>query len=138
MAKFVVLDPIIVFAGATVTQWCSKVTISLEAENVDVTAFGGNGWRQQIGGIKSGNVDFDFHVDFAAGSIDQLMFSNLGGTVAVKVRPGGTAAIGPTNPEYQFNVLVTGPYSPVDSAVGDLATTSVSLPVDGVVTRATA
>ncbi len=137
MAKFVVLDPIVVFAGSTVTQWTSKVTISLEAENVDVTAFGGNGWRQQIGGLKSGTVDFDFHVDFAAGSIDELMFDNLGGTVAVTVRPGGTAAISDTNPEYQFNVLVTA-YQPVDSSVGDLATTSVSLPVDGVVTRATA
>lgn len=137
MAKFVVLDPIVVFAGATVTQWTSKVTISLEAENVDVTAFGTNGWRSQIGGIKSGTVDFDFHVDFAAGSIDELMFDNLGGTVAVLVRPGGTAAVSATNPEYQFNVLVTA-YQPVDSSVGDLATTSVSLPVDGVVTRATA
>ena len=137
MAKFVVTDPVIVFAGSTVTSSCASVTISLEADDVETTAFGGSGWRTRIGGLKSGSVDFEFHQDFAAGSIDSLLFPNLGGTVAVKVRPGGTAAIGTTNPEYQFDVLVAQ-YSPIDSAVGDLATVSVSLPITGVVTRATA
>jgi len=135
MAKFVVTEPVIVFAGSTVTSSCASVTISLEADDVETTAFGGSGWRTRIGGLKSGSVDFEFHQDFAAGSIDSLFWPNLGGTVAVKVRPGGTAAIGSTNPEYQFDVLVAQ-YNPIDSAVGDLATVSVSLPVTGVVTRA--
>jgi hypothetical protein len=135
MAKFVVTEPVIVFAGSTVTSSCASVTISVEADDVETTAFGGSGWRTRIGGLKSGSVDFEFHQDFAAGSIDALFWPNLGGTVAVKVRPGGTAAIGSTNPEYQFDVLVAQ-YNPIDSAVGDLATVSVSLPVTGVVTRA--
>ena len=137
MAKFVVTEPVIVFAGSTVTSSCASVTISVEADDVETTAFGGSGWRTRIGGLKSGSVDFEFHQDFAAGSIDALFWPNLGGTVAVKVRPQGTAAIGTTNPEYQFDVLVAQ-YSPIDSAVGDLATVSVSLPITGVVTRATA
>lgn len=137
MAKYVVTDPVIVFAGSTVTSSCASVSISLEADDVETTAFGGSGWRTRIGGLKSGSVDFEFHQDFAAGSIDALFFPNLGGTVAVKVRPGGTAAIGTTNPEYQFDVLVAQ-YNPIDSAVGDLATVSVSLPITGAVTRATA
>jgi hypothetical protein len=137
MAKFVVTEPVIVFAGSTVTSSCASVTISVEADDVETTAFGGSGWRTRIGGLKSGSVDFEFHQDFAAGSIDSLFWPNLGGTVQVKVRPGGTAAIGTTNPEYQFDVLVAQ-YNPIDSAVGDLATVSVSLPITGVVTRATA
>jgi hypothetical protein len=137
MAKFVVTEPVIVFAGSTVTSSCASVTISVEADDVETTAFGGSGWRTRIGGLKSGSVDFEFHQDFAAGSVDSLFWPNLGGTVQVKVRPGGTAAIGTTNPEYQFDVLVAQ-YNPIDSAVGDLATVSVSLPITGVVTRATA
>ena len=137
MAKYVVTEPVILFAGSTVTSSCASVTISVEADDVETTAFGGSGWRTRIGGLKSGSVDFEFHQDFAAGSIDALFWPNLGGTVAVKVRPGGTAAIGTTNPEYQFDVLVAQ-YNPIDSAVGDLATVSVSLPITGVVTRATA
>jgi len=136
MAKFVVTEPVIVFAGSTVTTSVASVTISLEADDVETTAFGGSGYRTRIGGLKSGSVDFEFHQDFAAGSIDALLWPNLGGTVAVKVRPGGTAAIGTTNPEYQFDVLVTQ-YNPIDSAVGDLATVSVSFPITGAVTRAT-
>jgi hypothetical protein len=137
MAKYVVTEPVILFAGSTVTSSCASVTISVEADDVETTAFGGSGWRTRIGGLKSGSVDFEFHQDFAAGSIDALFWPNLGGTVAVKVRPGGTAAISTVNPEYQFDVLVAQ-YNPIDSAVGDLATVSVSLPITGVVTRATA
>jgi hypothetical protein len=138
MPKYVVTEPVILFAGSTVTSSCASVTISVEADDVETTAFGASGgWRTRIGGLKQGSVDFEFHQDFAAGSIDALFWPNLGGTVAVKVRPQGTATIGTTNPEYQFDVLVAQ-YSPIDSAVGDLATVSVSLPITGPVTRAVA
>jgi hypothetical protein len=135
MAKQILLDPVIVFAGSTVTTSCASVTITVEADDVETTAFGGSGWRTRVGGLKGGTVDFEFHQDFAIGSIDSLIFPLLGGTAAVKVRPGGTAAIGSANPEFQFDVLVNS-YNPVDGAVGDLSTTSVSFPITGVVTRA--
>lgn len=137
MAKFVLTEPVITFAGSTITSSCASVTINLSADDVETTAFGGNGYRTRIGGLKSGTVDFEMHSDFGASGIDSLFFPNLGGTVAVTVVPGGTAAVSATNPRYEFDVLVTE-YSPVDGAVGDLATTSVSLPITGEVTRATA
>ncbi len=136
MAKFVVTEPVIVFAGSTVTQSCASVTINIEADDVETTSFGSNGWRTRVGGLKSGTVDFEFHQDMASGAIDELVYTNLGGTAAVKVRPGGTAAIGSSNPEYQFDVLVQQA-NPIDSAVGDLATISLSFPITGEVTRAT-
>ncbi len=136
MAKFVVTEPVIVFAGSTVTQSCASVTINIEADDVETTSFGSGGWRTRVGGLKSGTVDFEFHQDMASGAIDELVYTNLGGTAAVKVRPGGTAAIGSSNPEYQFDVLVQQA-NPIDSAVGDLATISLSFPITGEVTRAT-
>jgi hypothetical protein len=137
MAKTVLLDPVIVFAGSTVTTSCASVTISVEADDVETTSFGGSGFRTRIGGLKSGTVDFEFHQDYASGSIDGLIFPLLGGTAAVSVKPGGTAATSASNPLYSFDVLVTS-YNPVDGAVGDLNTTSVSFPITGVITRATA
>lgn len=137
MAKTVLLDPVIVFAGSTVTTSCASVTISVEADDVETTAFGGSGFRTRVGGLKSGTVDFEFHQDYASGSVDSLIFPLLGGTASVSVRPGGTAAPGASNPQYNFDVLVTS-YNPVDGAVGDLNTTSVSFPITGVITRATA
>lgn len=135
MAKYVLKDPVIVFAGSTITSSCASVTINLTADDVETTAFGSD-WRTRIGGLKSGTVDFEMHQDFGSGGIDGLFFPNLGGTVAVSVRPGGTAVVSATNPSYSFDVLVTE-YSPVDGAVGDLSTTSVSLPITGPVSRGT-
>jgi hypothetical protein len=137
MAKTVLLDPVIIFAGSTVTTSCASVTISVEADDIETTAFGGSGFRTRVGGLKSGTVDFEFHQDYASGSVDSLIFPLLGGTAAVSVRPGGTAIASASNPQYNFDVLVTS-YNPVDGAVGDLNTTSVSFPITGVITRATA
>lgn len=137
MAKQVMTSPVVVFAGGTISGNVAQATIALEADDIEVTNFGGAGWRERISGLKGGTFSMELHQDFALGSMDSTFFSNLGGTVAVSVRPGGTAAVGSANPEYRFNVLVTE-YSPMDSAVGDLATFSVSYPISGAVTRATA
>jgi hypothetical protein len=136
MAKFVVKDPVIIVGGSTVTASCASATISLEADDVETTAFGSD-WRTRVGGLKGGSVDFEFHQDFGVGGVDGLLYPLLGGTAAVSIKPGGTAATSATNPEYTFDVLVSQ-YSPMDSAVGDLATVSVSFPVTGPVTRAIA
>lgn len=135
MAKYVVIEPVIVFNGSTVTSSCASVTLNIEADEVETTAFGST-FRTRVGGLKTGTVDFEFHQDMDSGAIDSLIFSNLGGTVPVRIRPGGTAAVGSSNPEYRFDVLVTQA-NPIDSAVGDLATQSVSFPTTGTITRAT-
>ena len=136
MAKYVVIEPVIVFNGSTVTSSCASVTLNIEADEVETTAFGST-FRTRVGGLKTGTVDFEFHSDMDSGAIDSLIFSNLGGTVPVRIRPCGTAAVGASNPEYRFDVLVTQA-NPMDSAVGDLATISVSFPTTGTITRATA
>jgi predicted secreted protein len=137
MAKIVIQNPQVTLAGGTVSANVAQCTISLEADDVETTSFGSaGGWRERIGGLKAGSVSFDFHNDYAAGSIDSQVFPLLGGTAAVTVRPHGTAAPGSATPEYSFAVLVTE-YSPIDSAVGDLATFSVSWPINGAVTRGT-
>ena len=50
------------------------------------------------------------------------------------IKPNGTAAAGSTQPSYSMNVLSVG-YSPVNGAVGDLATFDITLPVDGAITK---
>ena len=136
MAKYVVQNPVVVFAGGTISANVAQATIALEADDIEVTSFSSNGHRERIGGLKTGTLSMELHQDFALGSIDSTFFTNLGGTAAVAIKPGGTAATGTANPEYTFTVLVTE-YSPIDSAVGDLATFSVSFPITGAVTRGT-
>jgi predicted secreted protein len=136
MAKIVIQNPVVTLNGGTVSANVAQCTIALEADDVETTNFAGGGWRERIGGLKAGTVSLDFHQDYAASSIDATVFALLGGTAAVTVRPGGTAAAGSANPEYSFIALVTE-YNPIDSAVGDLATFSVSWPITGAVTRGT-
>lgn len=136
MAVFVTTNPVITIGGSTVTASCTSSTISLEADDVETTSFGNAGFRTRIGGLKSGTVDFEFNQDFAATGIDSILFPLFGGTAAVVVRPGGSAVVSATNPEYRFDVLVN--QHSIENQVGDLSVVSLSFPITGAVARATA
>ena len=136
MAKFVLTDPVVVFAGSTVTTSVASVTISLEADDVETTAFGGSGWRSRVTGLKAGTFDMEIHQDHGSGAIDSVIYNAfVAGTAAVTVIPAG-GTVSATSPSFAFTVAVTG-YTPVDGAVGDLATASYSFPITGAVTRGT-
>ena len=135
MAKFVAKDFSVTIDSNDVSTNVASVTLSQTAEDVETTAFGSNS-RTRIGGLKDGEVSFDFHQDFGAGGIDSIFQPLLGAVALVEIQPT-TEAVSATNPKYSFHVLVSE-YSPFDSSVGDLATFSVSFPISGDVTRATA
>ena len=135
MAKFYAQDYKITIGTTNLSSSINSVTLDITADEVETTAFGST-YRTRIGGLKDASVSLDFMQDFAAGSVDALLFPLMGSTVAVKIAPtSGTVTA--TNPEYQFTALVTQ-YQPFAGAVGDLATLSVTWPVSGEVTRATA
>ena len=137
MAKQTITNPVIVIAGGTVSANCAKVTINLTADDVDTTNFGSLGWRERVGGLKDGSLSFDWQQDYASGALDSIFMPLLGTQVAFEVRPASTAAAGSSTPKYTGTLLVTE-YSPVDSAVGDLATFSATWPTVGAVARGTA
>lgn len=134
MATFVLTDADVTVNSVNLSDWVTSVTISVEVDDQEDTAMGDT-YRSRVGGLKDWTLDLDFNADFAASAVDQTIWSLLGTSVAVTVKPtsGATAA---TNPQFSGNVLVTE-YSPVDGGVGDLATTSVSWPGNGALSRAT-
>jgi hypothetical protein len=135
MPKFYAQDYKITVGTAILSTSLASVTLDITADEVETTAFGSS-YRTRIGGLKDASVSLDFHQDFGAGAIDSLLFPLLGSTVAVKIVPtSGTVTA--SNPEYSMSCLVTQ-YQPFAGAVGDLATLSVTWPVSGEVTRATA
>ncbi len=135
MAKFYAQDYKITVGTANLSTSLASVTLDITADEVETTAFGSS-YRTRIGGLKDASVSLDFHQDFGSGAIDALLFPLLGSTVAVKIVPT-SGTITATNPEYSMDCLVTQ-YQPFAGAVGDLATLSVTWPVSGAVTRATA
>ena len=92
-------------------------------------------FRSRKGGLKDGSISLEFNSDFAASEIDATLFPILATTVAFVVKPT-SSAVSATNPSYSGNCLVTQ-HVPVGNAVGDLATTSVTWPTSGTITRAT-
>jgi hypothetical protein len=109
-------------------------TLDITREQLEVTSFG-NTARRYIAGLQDASVTLSFHQDFAVGSVDSTIFSNLGGTVAITIKPT-SSAVGSANPEYRFNALIVQS-TPFSANVGDLATMDLTLPVDGAITRGT-
>ena len=135
MAKFYAQDYKVTIGTTVLSSAIASVTLDITSDEVETTAFGST-YRTRIGGLKDASVSFDFHQDFGAGSVDALLFPLMGSTVAVKIAPT-SGTVSATNPQYEFTALCTQ-YQPFSGAVGDLATLSVTWPVSGEVTRATA
>ena len=133
--KFAATDFDINIAGTDFSDSIAAVTLDISREQLEITAFGDSA-RRYIGGLQDSSVTLSFHQDFATGSVDETIFSNLGGTVAVIIKPT-SGAVSSSNPSFTFNALVVQSV-PFSSNVGDLATMDVTFPVDGAITRGTA
>lgn len=134
MSKFVATDYQITIGGTDFTSSLASVSLDIEVDEQETTPFGST-YRTRIGGLRNASATFDFHQDFATGSVDETLFAALGTNVAVIIKPT-SAAVSGTNPSYDFNCLVVQT-QPFANSVGDLATMSVTWPVDGAVTRTT-
>ena len=135
MAKFAATDFDITIGGTDFSDSLAAVTLDVSREQLEITAFGDSA-RRYIGGLQDSSVTLSFHQDFAAGAVDSTIWSNLGGTVAIVIKPT-SGSVTATNPSYTFNALVVQS-TPFASNVGDLATMDVTWPVDGGITRGTA
>jgi hypothetical protein len=133
--KFAATDFDISIAGTDFSDSIAAVTLDVSREQLEITAFGDSA-RRYIGGLQDSSVTISLHQDFASGSVDSTIWSNLGGTVAIVLKPT-SSAVSATNPSYSFNALVVQS-TPFASNVGDLATMDVTWPVDGAITRGTA
>jgi hypothetical protein len=137
MATFVLTDAVVTVNAVDLSDWCTEVTINVEVDDQEDTAFGDT-YRSRLGGLRDLTIDLGFNSDFAAGAVDATIWPLVGTTTAITVK-ATSAATSATNPLYSATVLVNE-YSPLDGSVGDLSTTSVSWPGAGGagLTRATA
>lgn len=135
MSKFVATDYAIEISGTDFSASIAAATLEISADEQETTAFGAD-YRTRIAGLKDASLTLDFHQDFGASSVDATLFPLLGSAVAFTISPTSDA-VSATNPTYSGTAIVTS-YSPFSSSVGDLATLSVTWPVSGAITRATA
>jgi hypothetical protein len=133
VAKLVMTNSNVVLGGTDVSSYVASVTLSISVNEVETTSFG-TGAVTRVGGLQDNSVTLDMHQDFSA--IEGLVFPLIGGTTSLVIKPNGTA-VGTANPSYTMTPLVTE-WTPVNGAVGELATASVTWPISGTVTKAVA
>lgn len=110
-----------------------NVTLDEQADAPEVTGFSSGGNRAYVGGLKTATCTIQFRQDYASSQVDATLNALLGTSVPVALRAVNDT-ISSTNPEYQFNAIVTG-YQPITGAVGDAMNTQITMQVTGAVTR---
>lgn len=135
MAKMVLLASYLSLNANVLSSSANKIELAVEVEEKDMTTYGSLGWKEMLGGLKSGTLGLELKQDVAASALDSLMWPLLGTVVPFEVRLD-QAAVGTSNPKYTGQVLIKE-WKPIQGSVGDDASVSVSFPTSGVVTRAT-
>jgi hypothetical protein len=136
MAKQVLTNVAVTFgtANTDITSYVASVTLNLSKAEVATTSFGSSGAVTRIAGLQDNSVTLDLHQDYP--TIEKLFYDAWAGGTAVPmtVKPNGTGSATSSNPQYAFQVLPLT-WQPIQGAIGDLATASVTYPVDGAVTK---
>lgn len=140
MSRLVLTDAYVVLASTDISQYVTSVTLSSTLDVVETTGMS-NTSRTRVAGLRDNQITLEFNQDFASGALEQLIYpsdatTKIGTAVAMEVRPTSAAA-STTNPKYTFNALITE-WQSVSGSVGELATVSVTWPISGAVTKATA
>jgi len=133
--KMVLTSVALSIDGNDLQPYCRKAELTVEVEDKDVTTYASDGWKELLGGLRSGELAVEFLQDVDASAIDSVMWPLLGSVVPFTLRLT-EAAVGASNPQYSGNVLIKG-WNPIEGSVGDEASVSVSFPTSGAVTRAT-
>ncbi len=110
----------------------SSMVVSYSVEELDTTAFGDTAKRRE-GGLTDGSVSINWK--FNADLTNKNTISGLLGTVVAIVFRSDGAAASATNPELQFNALVTS-VPDWGGAVGTLDEVTTTWPIDSTITFA--
>jgi hypothetical protein len=144
MARLVLTNVEVTIGGVNLSDHIASVTLGSTYDVLETTAFAGTtgasgnvplAAKTRTAGLVDNSVTFEFHQDFAAASVEQTIYPLLGTTVACVVQPVASASVDATNPSYSFNAVISE-WTPLNGAVGELATASVTWPISGAVTKA--
>lgn len=135
MAKQVLTNVAVTFGTAStdISSYVTSITLSTTAAEVVTSAMGSSAMTR-IQGMIDNSVTVELQQDYP--TIEKLFWDafTAGTAVPMTVKPNGTAAASSSNPSYAFSVLPTS-WTPVNGAIGDLATVSITYPISGAITK---
>jgi hypothetical protein len=125
---------VVLGASSDISDHVASITLSTSYDIVETTAFGDTA-KKRVAGLADNSITLELHQDFAASSIESIIYPLQGTAVAFEVRPVNTT-VAATNPKYTGSALVTE-WTPLNGSVGELATASVTWPISGAITKST-
>ena len=134
MARIVLTNAFISVGGVDLSDLVSSVSLSSTFDVVETTAFSSSATKTRVAGLADNSITLEFHQDYATGEVEQTIYPLLGTVAAVIVKPNG-ASTSAFNPSYTCQAVISE-WTPLNGAVGELATASVSWPVTGAITKA--
>jgi hypothetical protein len=128
MARIVLTNVAVTFGATDISSYVTSVTLGSTYDVVETTAFG-NTARTRVAGLADNSVALEFNQDYASGALESVIYPTLGTAVSITVRP-----VAGSSPAYSFSALVSE-WTPLNGAVGELATASVTWPISGTITK---
>jgi hypothetical protein len=134
MPRIVLTNAYVLFGSTDLSDHISSISLSSTFDIVETTAFGQTS-KTRVAGLADNSVTLEFHQDYATSSVEQTIYPTLGTAVTIAVKPvnATTTAV---NPQYSFSAVVSE-WTPLNGAVGELATASVSWPISGAISKTT-
>ena len=120
-------------ANIDLSAYCTSFTLNRSFNEIDVTAMGDTGVRQ-IAGLETSTLTIDFINDNGSSAVLQTLNTLLGTNAYFKVANDKSASGSASNPFFSGLVLINN-ITPINGAVGDLSTQSVTFNVSGAVTK---
>jgi len=121
---------VLTVASVDLSTLVSSVTINRSFDELEVTAMGDSG-HKFVKGLEASSITIDFFNDEATSKTLQTLNAQVGNNATVTVKQ--TSAItSATNPLYTMTCLVNN-ITPINGAVGDLSTQSVTWNVSGTI-----
>jgi hypothetical protein len=121
---------VLTVATVDLSNLVSAVTINRSFDELEVTAMGDSG-HKFVKGLEASSITIDFFNDEATSKTLQTLNAQVGNNATVTVKQ--TSAItSPTNPLYTMTCLVNN-ITPINGAVGDISTQSVTWNVSGTI-----
>lgn len=116
----------VVVGNDTLTTRARSVDIDLSADELDVTTFGGSGYREFEPGLKQGTIAVEFFQGFDSGGTHQVLWPHAEANDAfyIRIGPEGDVAAD-TNPVFEALVKLFA-YKFLQGAVGEASTNPVT------------
>ena len=137
MAVYLSNGVVLTVNAVDLSSLVSSVTINRSFDELEVTAMGDSG-HKFVKGLEASSITIDFFNDEATSkTLQTLNSSSVWGNNVTVTAKQTSAAASATNPLYTMTCLVNNT-TPINGAVGDLSTQSVTWNVSGTIAVAIA